>query len=150
MATQKEIALHLDLSDRTVRDLMASGIIPRGADLDTARVSYIRRRREQAAGRGGVGGLNLADERARLTRLQSEKAEIEIAKLREELVPLADAERGWCSLVGAFRAKMLILPSRAALAVLGKGERESERILTDMVYEALTELSKWKPDDDDD
>ncbi|MDR0703185.1 MAG: hypothetical protein LBF61_12460 [Azoarcus sp.] len=54
-------------------------------------------------------------------------------------------------LVGACRARLLTLPPRAATALLNKTtEQDAERILTDMVYEALAELSNWKPDDEDD
>jgi phage terminase Nu1 subunit (DNA packaging protein) len=149
MSTQNEIALHLDLSARSVRDLQAAGLFRLGASLDEARTAYIRKLREEAAGRSTSNGLNLANERALLARAQTEKTELEIAVKKEELISLAEAERGWCSLVGAFRAKMLILPSRASIAVLNRSEKEAERILTDMVYEALAELSNWKPDDDE-
>lgn len=46
MSTQKEIAEHLDLSDRRVRDLVKDGILPgskgkSGYDIDACRVAYI-------------------------------------------------------------------------------------------------------------
>lgn len=55
MATQAEVGKHLDLSDRTIRELLDKGVLPnarRGAlDLDSCRVAYIRHLREVAAGR---------------------------------------------------------------------------------------------------
>jgi len=47
LATQKEVASHLDLSDRRVRGLVQSGIFPpskgpTGYDLDGCRLAYIR------------------------------------------------------------------------------------------------------------
>jgi phage terminase Nu1 subunit (DNA packaging protein) len=150
MTTQLEVAAHLDLTTRHVRDLQGAGVIPRGANLDAARLGYIRHLREMAAGRAtNSSDLSLTTERALLARVQREKTELEIAQKRGELVSLADAERGWSALVGAFRSVMLTLPERAALDVQGKSESDVEQILTDMVYEALTELSNWKPDDDD-
>lgn len=46
MSTQKEIAEHLDLSDRRVRDLVKDGILPgskgkSGYDIDACRLAYI-------------------------------------------------------------------------------------------------------------
>lgn len=55
LATQGEIGANLDLSERSVRQLMADGVIPQGVrgehDLDACRVAYIRHLREIAAGR---------------------------------------------------------------------------------------------------
>lgn len=145
MPTQNEIALHLDLSVRSVRNLQSEGVLSKDNTLDEARVAYIRRLREQAAARlSKDGGADLVAERARLSRLQADKVEIEIAVKRGELVSLVDAERAWSALVGAFRSKMLTLASRAAAATLGKSEAETMRILDDIVREALQELSHWE------
>ena len=55
MATQKEIAEHLDLTDRYIRKLIASGVLPaangKGTyDLDVYRLAYIRYLRGVASG----------------------------------------------------------------------------------------------------
>jgi hypothetical protein len=50
MATQLEAAAHLDLFDRSIRDLVSKGVLDVGPnDLDACRVDYIRR--QIAAGR---------------------------------------------------------------------------------------------------
>lgn len=56
MATQKDLAKHLDLSTRRVRDLLKTGILPAGGagtshDLDACRVAYINYLRGVASGR---------------------------------------------------------------------------------------------------
>lgn len=52
MATQKEIAKHLDMSERAVRDVLKNlGIEASKTTVDKARVAYIRDLREKAAGR---------------------------------------------------------------------------------------------------
>lgn len=61
MATQAEIGTHLDLSDRSVRELLTKGVLPsapRGEhDLDACRLAYVRHLRAVAAGRAlGAGG----------------------------------------------------------------------------------------------
>lgn len=150
-ASVDTIAKLLDVTPRRVQQLANEGIIPkpkaRGQyEIVPCVVGFIRHLRGMLNGEAG----DLASEKTRLTRAQAEKTEIETARMKGELVSLADAERGWSALVGAFRAKMLTLPPRAATALLNKTEKDAERILTDMVCEALAELSNWKPDDEDD
>lgn len=55
MATQLEVAEHLDITDRQVRSLLQSGVLPGskgrgGYDLDDCRLAYIRNLRGQASG----------------------------------------------------------------------------------------------------
>lgn len=55
MATQVEVAAHLDITDRQVRKLLQSGVLPPskgrgGYDLDDCRMAYIRHLRGQASG----------------------------------------------------------------------------------------------------
>ena len=150
-ASVDTIAKLLDMTPRRVQQLANEGIIPKPKDrgqyeIVPCVVGYIKHIKGMLNGEAG----DLASEKTRLTRAQAEKTEIETARMKGELVSLADAERGWSALVGAFRAKMLTLPPRAATAVLNKAEKEAERILTNMVYEALAELSNWKPDDEED
>lgn len=149
-ASVDTIAKLLDLTPRRVQQLANEGIIPKPKDrgqyeIVPCVVGYIKHIRGMLNGEAG----DLAAEKTRLTRAQADKTEIETARLKGSLVSLEDAERAWSALVGAFRAKMLTMAHRAAPAILNKTEREAERILTDMVYEALAELSGWKPDDDE-
>ena len=58
MATQKQVAEHLDMSDRQVRELVAQHILPQpsgrnGFDLDECRMRYFLYLRGVAAGRSG-------------------------------------------------------------------------------------------------
>lgn len=77
---QADIAEHLDLSDRSVREfLAAAGIDHRDVTLGEIRVAYIRHLREIAAGRAAVGDIDLATERALLARAQREGQEIKNA-----------------------------------------------------------------------
>lgn len=147
MTTQTEIAQHLDLSTRQIRELQAAGVFPKGTTLDEARYAYIRRLREQAAGRSATNGLDLASERARLAKAQADKLEIELTAKRGDLISLTEAVKGWSDLVNAFRQKMLTLPVRASNAIPGIADQSgAERIINAMVYEALSELSRWKPE----
>lgn len=150
-ASVDTLAKLLDMTPRRVQQLANEKIIPKPKDrgqyeIVPCVVGYIKHIKGMLNGEAG----DLASEKTRLTRAQAEKTEIETARMKGELVSLADAERAWSALVGAFRAKMLTLPPRAATAVSNKAERDTERILNDMVFEALAELSNWKPDDEED
>ncbi|MDR0672743.1 MAG: hypothetical protein LBF93_03570 [Zoogloeaceae bacterium] len=135
---------------RRVQQLAKEGIIPKASrgqyEIAPCVIGYIKFLESRLDGDAG----DLLTEKTRLTRLQSEKLETEIARLKGEMVSIAAAEYGWSALIGAFRAKMLTIPSRAALSLVKKTEKEIEQILTDMIYEALAELSNWKPEEDDD
>jgi phage terminase Nu1 subunit (DNA packaging protein) len=90
--TQQEIAEHLDMSERNLRDvLQLVGLDHKQASMGAVRVAYIRRLREQAAGRSGdaADGFDLVQERAALARAQREGIEIKNAVLREEYAPIA-------------------------------------------------------------
>jgi phage terminase Nu1 subunit (DNA packaging protein) len=64
------------------------GIDWKTASLNEIRVAYIRRLREQAAGRAAVGDLDLAGERAALAKVQRERIEMQNAVTRGELAPV--------------------------------------------------------------
>lgn len=91
---QAEIAEHLDLSDRSVREFLSdAGMDHKQSTLDEIRVAYIRHLREMAAGRAAAGDLDLATERAMLAREQRIKIEMQNAVTRGELAPVALLEQ---------------------------------------------------------
>lgn len=150
VASVDTIAKLLDMTPRRVQQLANEGIIPKPKDRGQYEVvpcvvRYIKHIKAMLSGNAG----DLMTEKARLTRAQAEKTEIEISRLNGVLIPLADAERGWSAMVGAFRGKAVTIPPRAAPLLVGREESEIERILTDMIFEALAELADWKPDDDE-
>lgn len=75
--TQAEIADHLDISDRRLRELLTEwGLNHKQVSLAELRIRYVRKLREEAAGRAAGGDLDLATERALLARAQREGQEI--------------------------------------------------------------------------
>ena len=90
MTVQRDIAEHLDMSERNLRTVAKSlGVDLQHATLDEVRVAYIRDLREKAAGRGGsnVDELN----KARLEDLQVKSANGRLA-YHEKLGTLVPAE----------------------------------------------------------
>jgi len=87
--TQAEIAAHLDISDRRLRDLLTEfGLDHKQVPLAEIRVRYLRKLREEAAGRGAGGDIDLAKERALLAKEQRIRVEMQNAVTRKELAPV--------------------------------------------------------------
>lgn len=78
--TQVDIAAHLDLSERRVRDVLVElGVDHRAATLDQIRIAYIRSLREKAAGR------EQSDARQRRDLAQAVESETNAALKQREL-----------------------------------------------------------------
>ncbi|MBS1188920.1 MAG: hypothetical protein H6R10_712 [Rhodocyclaceae bacterium] len=87
--TQAEIAAHLDISDRRLRELLTEfGLDHKQVPLSDIRIKYIRKLREEAAGRAAGGDLDLAGERALLARAQREGQEIKNEVARGTYAPI--------------------------------------------------------------
>jgi phage terminase Nu1 subunit (DNA packaging protein) len=87
----KDLAVHLDLAERNVRDLIADlGFDPANVTRDSLRVAYIRRLREQASGRYTGSDINLAGERAGLAREQKYLARLKKQKALGEYAPISN------------------------------------------------------------
>lgn len=108
MATQVEVARHIDLSDRQVRTLVTDGVLPAskgagGLDLDACRLAYIRYLRGMGSGQvrpevnpefGVVDPqleARLTQERLRLTSAQAEGQELKNEVTKRQSVPTAFA-----------------------------------------------------------
>lgn len=91
---QIDIAQHLDLSDRSVREFLSlRNIDHKASTLDEIRIAYIRHLREIAAGRAALGDIDLATERALLAREQREKIAMQNAVARKEYAPVIVIEQ---------------------------------------------------------
>jgi len=145
MATIQECAAHLGISTKYFTDLLADGTIkkrPRGEyDLEEIRTAYIKRLRESAAGRATAGALNLADERARLSKEQADGKEMENAIERGELVYIEDVAKRFEEGLSKVRAKLLSIPTKIAPeAAAAEDAKEVQRLIEGAIVEALNEL----------
>jgi len=143
-ALREEISAHLDLSVQRIRSLIRQDVLPKSGSLDEYRLAYIRWLRGKAhvsgAGPSGPDSLNLTQERARLTRAQSEKTEIEVAYLRGDSLPRTLVTETWQMHASAVRSKFLGLASKLRMLIPKLTQDESE-IINGVVYEILEELS---------
>ena len=155
MATQIELAKHLDLSDRSVRELRDKAIFPNASrsslDLDDCRVSYIRHLRAMAA-RHAVGPASddLTAERARLAREQADGQALRNGLTRSELLVRAEVAQAVAAAFGLVRDRLLGLgPRLAGQLARVNSPGECREILEVAITEALTELSEARIVGDD-
>lgn len=158
MATQKQVAEHLDLSTVSVSELIKNGVIPPsigpgGLDLDACRVAYIRNLRGRATGRVrapvSADGLELNAERARLAHHQANKAALDEQETRGELVRAEDVTRSVSDAFRRVRARLLSLPTKLTPVVLGSTDAvEVKDAIEAGVLEALAELTRETVEDD--
>jgi phage terminase Nu1 subunit (DNA packaging protein) len=88
--SQADFGATIGISRQAVHELVARGVLARGATAGEWLLAYCERLREQAAGRSGGSGstLDLAAERALLAREQRERIAIQNAQSRRELAPV--------------------------------------------------------------
>jgi len=88
------------------------------------------------------GDLDLSQERAKLTKLQAEKATLELEQQRGNLIPVELMIETWQGHIANARAKLLALPPKAAAQVAGMDSYlEIEQIFKGLIYESLDELA---------
>ena len=113
MATQIEIANHLDMSVTRLKEVLSKIVVADPSDIDVVRVAYINHLRNTAAGRGGEDQQErLAKARSRESELKGDKLEMEMAKEAGLLVPADEVEKEWIALIIAARAELLSMSAR--------------------------------------
>lgn len=142
------IARLLDLTERRVQQLTREGVIPkteRGRyELVPAVRGYIRYLRDRSVGRDGATIPDIASERARLTREQADRAAMENAKARSELISAPTVQKALERTFMAFKARIEAIPRKAVPRLKGvTGDAAREKVLRDLNREALSELSNF-------
>lgn len=151
MATQSDVAAHLDLSQAAVSQLVNEGVLPTpagrgGLDLGASRIAYIRRLREQAAGRAPLGDgpvdLDLVRERARLAKGQADAQEMRNDVMRGLVVLVTDVAAIVGRQFSSIRTRLLAIPAERAMRIhQASTVPETQQLLHDAVHDVLTELS---------
>ena len=147
MATHKEVAEHLGLSERQILNLKKNGTIPGsktrgGMDLDQARLSYINYLRGLAKGEINKPPSSLEEEKVRLTSAQADEKELQVQLLNGEIIRAEEALEEWSNAVLAMRAKLIALPGRlASKSMTLKTVREVEEYARSEIYLALDEIA---------
>lgn len=145
-----ELAEVLGLSDRRIRQLEKEGVISkisRGKyNLPQAVQQYINWIKSQATAKSEEE-FDLKKEKTLLTRAQRQRVELELQIMRGELHRSEDVKRVMNDMLGAFRARCLAIPSKAAPRLQGQTDLAViQDVLKKEVYEALVELSEYDPE----
>ena len=99
---------------------------------------------------GGVKiGSSYDEARTRKVNAEAQIAEIELEKVRGELVPAEDVVNAWNDVLGALKSKLLSIPTKGA-PILSTESKAGvcQKILEDLINEALEELSNYEPSTD--
>jgi hypothetical protein len=149
-----QLGAFLGIGDERVRQLAKEGVIIKLArgqfDLRQSVLNYVNYAREapknqHGRGRSAEGPADLDDERAMLTRAKRLRAELELDVIQGRVHEGEAVRSLWVDQLMACRAKMLALPQKAAPIVAGMPPVEVQEQLTDLVHEALEELSEYNP-----
>lgn len=119
MATQQELAEHLDLSQPSIAVLVKAGVFEAaargGLNIDACRIAYIRHLRDSAAGRSGDD--NLTTQRTRVARETADKLEIANAQRRTEILEIGPIVQLFSAQAAMVRTQLLSVPSSISPAV---------------------------------
>jgi len=147
LATQKELAEHLDLSPQSVTDLVRKGVflINKGrspVNIDACRIAYINFLRKAARYTKKDGSGDINEEKTKLTAAQARKAELEVEIMEGKLVPIQEVEEFLIERFSNARAKWLGVPSKIAHKVITVDTfAEAEQEIKEGIYEGLNELA---------
>ena len=99
------------------------------------------------ASTGGVKlGSSYDEARTRKVNAEAEIAELELAKVRGQLVLAEDVVKAWMDVLGNLKSKLTNIPAKAAPIVASESEASMiQHILTDLINESLEELAAYDP-----
>lgn len=104
---------------------------------------WLKRRHLRGVGVDADGvRYDYEQERARLTKAQADKTELESQELRGEMVRVPEVAEEWARRTGAARARMLGVPSKAApRARTAESDEAAAKVIEAEILEGLQELS---------
>jgi len=156
--TRQEVADLFGVSHTTVDAWIKRGmpVSERGSRgkpwrINTAEVSAWLEQRAKESAAGG----DQADERElkrRKLAAETAKVELELAKVRGEVVPLAQLERALANTFAEIKTNIRSVPSRVATAIIGESnETRIKAVILKELDQALEALGDFdlEPDDDD-
>lgn len=106
--------------------------------------NYLKKLKNKASASTTEGVLNFQEEKARLTKMQADKAEMEVKELSGELVRVEDMLDAWQEILMDCKGKILSIPSKLATLVVDiDNPGEAQELIEDHLREALEELSEY-------
>lgn len=142
--TQEEVAAAIGVSQSMVsKDMKAAGIPSAGGVTLADVVALVQWRTRRDVGISGGIAYDYEAERARLTHEQANKAELEVAELRGELVRSSEVGPYWADMVASMRSKLIGTPPNIAALIADPVARAKVQAQAEsLVYQALAEIEK--------
>lgn len=138
----------LDLTDRRIRQLARDGEIPRTrrgryAVGPAVRAYKAYLEREIAKARKGTGHQDYAE---RLEAVKTERAELELAKMKHEVVDRAAVRAAWQEIAVLVRNRLLAVPAAISTPLAVENEKATcQAIVEREIHQALEQLSQATP-----
>ena len=143
-----ELAIILSKSKQWIATLTRDGILKQSGRgkyiLSEAIQAYIE---HIAGGKEEDGKLRLIDHKTELTRINAEKANIQLSHMRADSHTSEDVETVMNHINAAFRKRILAIPDMLAQQLAGVDDVNVVKSrITKALHEALTELSEYNPE----
>lgn len=143
-----ELAAIVGKSDRWIRQLVTDGVLKqvgRGkfvlGDAIAAYIEYV------SGGKEEDNRPRLIDHKTEHERIKTERAALELARMRGELHAAEDVEVVMNDMLAAFRQKILALPTKMAPQLVDIDDiGRVKALLTKDLHEALSELANYDPE----
>ncbi len=151
--TAKQLAYLLNgITERWVQQLATDGIIKKEArgryNLVESVRGYCAYMQDVNKGAESDRETDYGDARTQKMRADADKSIMEAAQLAGNLIPADIVSYSWNHMTGAFRAKLLNLPKKAAPLVQHESSfRKCQTALQEAIHECLAELSNYEPAD---
>ena len=151
--TAKQLAYLLNgVTERWVQQLAADGIVKKEArgryNLVESVRGYCAYMQDINKGADSDRETDYGDARTQKMRADADKSIMEAAQLAGNLIPADIVSYSWNHMTGAFRAKLLNLPKKAAPLVQHENSfRKCQTALQQAIHECLAELSDYQPPD---
>lgn len=150
---QKELAQCLGITARRVRELKQYGFfqtVPGGKkySLENCIQEYIEYKVKAEVGTGKT--IIKEKEQAEHEKIKKEISKLKLRKLKRELHEAKDVEYFLSDMLVNFKNKLLSLPSKVAVLILGEKDiNKIIAILNKEMLDTLEELSEYNPDEID-
>ena len=151
VVSTKVVADMLDVTSRRVGQLCEEGILTKVKNgsfllVPTIRnyIRYLKTKNDTERPADGDIAEEFSKEHTLLERAKREKAELEVALMKGNVHASEDVEREMTKMLGAFRARVLAIPSKLAprVAIIDDATKIEDMIRSE-VYSALKELSEY-------
>jgi phage terminase Nu1 subunit (DNA packaging protein) len=146
IVTRSQLAELANVTDRQINLWVKKDDMPvegRGAYDAVKCIHWLLRKKDEQIEFFRRGGETESSARIRLLRANANLREIELARIRVEVILIDDAIRSIADVMKAMQTRLLAIPKRSAPQLVGIEEPgEIESFLTVEIHQALNELSR--------